>query len=146
MSQASTKNGHSASMILSMAGVPGLRLGHDPGPDHVAGQFLDRARRIRIVADEIAAAVAQPDERPHQLDVGVGRGGVPAVGAAARGGAVVPEPLRVALEVTLGQFQRHATASRRSAARGATMLMALSRRFISCLHGDVTRLARILLK
>ena len=35
--------------------IPRFRFGHDAGPDHVAGQFLDGARGIRIVADEIAA-------------------------------------------------------------------------------------------
>jgi hypothetical protein len=90
--------------------VAGLRFRNDSSPNDIPGQLLHRARRIRIVADEIAAAVAEPDERPHQLDVGVRRGGVPAVCAAAGGGAVVPEPLRVPLQIALGQFECHATA------------------------------------
>jgi hypothetical protein len=32
------------------------------------------------------------------------------MGAAAGGGAVVPEPMRVPLQIARGQFQRHATA------------------------------------
>jgi hypothetical protein len=33
---------------------------HDAGPDRVAGQLLNRLRRIRIVADQIAALVTDP--------------------------------------------------------------------------------------
>ena len=110
--------------------IAGLRLRHDAGPDHIPGQLLNRARRIRIVADQIAAAVAKPDERSHQLDVGVRRGGVPAMGAPAGGGAVVAEPLRVPIQIALGQFQRHAAPHPLQRARGATTPMALSRRFI----------------
>ena len=103
--------------------------------------------RLHKLATKIATAVAEPDERPHQLDVGVGRGGIPAVCAAAGGGAVVPEPLRVApLQVSRGQFECHATAhtlqpnARRHDADG------LIEKIHFVFAGDVTRLAWILLK